>query len=88
MCPMGKTREADNLNRAKLGLNSLTISLTKRTLDVTNEDWKVQMEDFEVSPSLFTTKSTNLLYNQPSGLNTLIYRLVLQETAAGWQICF
>lgn len=88
MCPTGTVRGADNLNRAKLGLNSLTISLTKSTLDVTNEDWIVQMEDFVVSPSLFSTKFTNSLYNQPSGPNNLIYGLVLQETAAWWQIRF
>lgn len=41
MCPTGTVREADNLNRAKLGLNSLTVSWTKNTLDVTNEDWIV-----------------------------------------------
>lgn len=63
MCPTGTVREADNLSRGKLGLNSFTISLTKSTLDVTNEDWKVQMEDFEVSPSLFSSKFTNSLYN-------------------------
>lgn len=88
MCPTGTVLGADNLNRAKLGWNSLTISLTKSTLVVANEDWIVQMEDFAVYTSLFSTKFTNSLYNQPSGLNNLIHRLVLQETAAWWQICF
>lgn len=49
MCPRGTQREADNLRRTKLGLNSLTVSLAKNTMDVTNEDWMVQMEDFVVS---------------------------------------
>lgn len=74
MCPSGTVREADNLNRAKLGLNSLTVTLTKSILDVTNEDWIVQIEDFVVSPCLFTIKFTNLLYNQSSGLNNVIDR--------------
>lgn len=50
MCPMGMVRIADNLSRAKFGLNSLTVSLTKSTLGATNEDWIVQMEVFVVSP--------------------------------------
>lgn len=86
MCPTGTVREADNLNRAKLGLNSLTISLTKNILDAANGDWIVQMEDFVVPHSLFSAKFTNSLYNQPSGPNNLIYGVVLQETAAKWQI--
>lgn len=49
MCPTGTVHEADNLNGAKLGLNSLTISRTKNTLNVTNGDWMVQMEYFVVS---------------------------------------
>lgn len=49
MCPTGTVHEADNLNGAKPGLNSLTISRTKNTLEVTNGDWMVQMEYFVVS---------------------------------------
>lgn len=67
MCPRGTVCEVDNLNRAKLGLNSLTVSWTKNTLDVTNEDYIVQMEDFVVSPTLFSTKCTISLHNQISG---------------------
>lgn len=63
MCPTGIVREADNLNRAKSGLNSLTISLTKNTLDATNGDWMVQMEHLVISHSLFNSKFTNSLNN-------------------------
>lgn len=82
MCPAGTVRRAHNLNRANLGLISLTISLTENTLDVTNEDWIVRMEDFVVSLNLLSTRFTNWLYNQPSGLNNLIYEAVLQDAAA------
>lgn len=84
MCPTGIVREAHNLKRAKLGLNSLTISQTKNTLNFINGDCIVQMEDFVVSHSLFSGRFPNLLYGQRSGPNNLIYRLVLQETAANW----
>lgn len=77
MCPAGTEHRAHNLNRANLGLISLTISPTKNTLDVTNEDWMVRMEDFVVSLNLLSTRFTNWLYNQPSGLNNLIYEPVL-----------